>query len=111
VSAFATVDPVIQAWIKRHGLPAPYTSWAGDEIRAVYLSSAAGECFQIWITPPADGLISISAACVEGRNDTGEPQRWSVAVEDLDAGLETAVKTVIAWMAPSVRYVPSGNGG
>jgi hypothetical protein len=107
MSAFAEVDSKIQDWIARHSFSPPYTSWAGGEIRTVYLSSMSGECFQIWMTPPVRGRICISACCVEGRRDKDEPQRWLVPVEDIDAGLENAVDTVTAWMAPSARYTPT----
>src|SRR5258708_15054613 len=64
--SYASIDPQIQDWIQRHTLKL-FTSQGEREscLRAAYVSSTSGECFQIWIDPPEEGCVY--TACVEGR--------------------------------------------
>ena len=105
MSAYAIIDPQIREWVDRHALKLG-THWAGGETRNVYVSSIAGECFQIWVDPPESDRVCIHAAGVEGRKDNDTPQDWWVPIASIGAGLETAWDTVIEWMAPSERYNP-----
>ena len=75
-------------------------------MRSAYISSIAGECFQIWIETPADGYVWIHAAGVESRRDDHPPEDWYVAVDAFEAELEEVFQTVTAWMLPSRRYFP-----
>jgi hypothetical protein len=100
------IDSVIHRWAQRHHLSL-FTSWAGGEIRSVYVSSKAGECFQIWIDAPEDGHVWIHAAGVESRRDDHPPEDWYMAIDAFDEGLEEAFLTVMAWMLPSERHFPN----
>jgi hypothetical protein len=102
--SYAEVDPQILSWRKRHALSL-YTSWAGGEVRGIYVSSVAGECFQIWIEAPAKGHVRVYAAGVDSRRDNDPAKTWSVSVANLGQALEEAFQTVIGWMVPS-RYLP-----
>jgi hypothetical protein len=62
---YAPIDAEIGDWTTRHSLRL-LTSFAGNERRFVYLSSVAGECFQISIDPPETEMVSINVFCVEG---------------------------------------------
>jgi hypothetical protein len=99
---FGPVDRQIREWAERHTLKL-HTSWDAGECRAAYLSSKAGECFQIWIDPPEDSRTCVHAAEVEGRDDPTHAGRWSTDFQNLDEALETAFQTVLSWIAPSER--------
>ena len=107
MSPYAAVDPLITCWVQTHDLHL-FTTWGDDEIRVVYLSSEAGECFQIGIDPPQNGRIGIHVRYIEGPKDIDEEpeQDWSVALADLSATLEEALGTVLSWMKPSKRHFP-----
>jgi hypothetical protein len=100
---YASIDPEIQRWAKRH-LLAVGTSSAGRESRFVYVSSIAGECFQIWVESPTEGQVALHAACIEGRKDSEPPTNWLVAATELEKSLENAFETVLQWMRPSTRH-------
>ncbi|HEX4862140.1 MAG TPA: hypothetical protein VFV07_12950 [Rhizomicrobium sp.] len=102
------VDRQIDLWSQKHSLRL-FTSFAGRDARFAYVSSVAGECFQIWVEPPKDGAITIGAACVEGSEDNGLDSTWTVAGAELDAALEQAFQTVTDWMLPSAR-LPLASG-
>jgi hypothetical protein len=101
--SYAPVDEEIKAWADRHSL-ALHTMWAGREIRNAYVSSKAGECFQIWIDPPVNGRIVVRADCLEGRHENEAPQAWDTAATGLQATLDAVFQTVLGWMAPSERF-------
>jgi hypothetical protein len=105
---YEAVDLKIQDWIRRNDLHL-FTFWSGREARFAYVSSEAGECFQISIEPPADGRITVYARCVEGRTDNDQSHTWSVEVENLGKGLDRAFETVVGWMTPSARHFPRKN--
>lgn len=92
--SYVRIDPQIQSWAKTHALRLD-TSSAGDETRFAYVSSIAGECFQIWIEAPRDGQVRIHAAGIESRRDDEPPQDWCVPVSDFEAALEDAFQTVV----------------
>jgi hypothetical protein len=102
---YRDVDQYINAWAERNSLKLQ-TSWAGQAARFAYVSSKAGECFQISIEPPIDGYISIHASCVEGRREDHPPEDWMYPTEDIAGALEEVFQTVTAWMRPSTRYLP-----
>lgn len=105
-SVYSPVDDCIRAWVERNSLKL-FTRQADREIRCAYVSSKAGECYQIWIDPPKDGEIVVHAACVEGRRDTeGALQDWGTPISKLDSSLESALRSVIEWMKPSERHLP-----
>jgi hypothetical protein len=100
---YAEIDSVIKRWTERHSL-ALFTELAGRESRFVYLSSIAGECFQIWIENPTEGRVALHAVCVEGRMDSEPKTSWLVAATELDEVLENVLQTVLKWMSPSARH-------
>jgi hypothetical protein len=102
---YSSIAPEIEAWVRANSLVLG-TKWANAEARFVHVSSEAGECFQIWIHPPAEGRVCIAARCIEGRGDDEDGQTWSVPIEEISAGLKAAMRTVVGWMAPSRRHYP-----
>ena len=94
---YASIDPDINAWSKKHSLSL-FTSWAGRDTRCAYVSSASGVCFQIWIDPPVDGKVALHAACVEGHDDLELQHDWLVPLGDLSASLETVFQVVVEWL-------------
>ena len=97
VADYSSIDPVINAWVERHGFSL-YTLYAGGpESRNVYVSGN-GECCQIWIDPPESGRVALHAADVETRSDEEMRQDWHVPVQDLEQTLEEALAFVQQWM-------------
>ena len=97
--SYEQVDSVIAAWGERNGLTL-FTGVEGDahsDVRAVYLSSAVGECCQIWIDAPEAGMVSIHAADVESRFDEEMHQDWCVPVAELGSALDLAIAHVHKW--------------
>jgi hypothetical protein len=82
------------------------TSFGDREARFAYVSSKAGDCFQLWIEPPAYGQIRVHAALVDGQWLNEPAKDWHVQISELDPALEDAFATVIGWMVPSERYFP-----
>jgi hypothetical protein len=82
------------------------TEWPGGECRSVYVSSVAGECFQISMEPPEDGYVRIMAGCVEGRRDNEPDDDWRAPISRFEEELEEVFQAVMAWMIPSKRYFP-----
>jgi hypothetical protein len=106
VNSYAEIDPQIEHWAKARSLILNTSPWDGRALRCVWLSSNAGECFQIWIEPPADGVVRLHAAGVESRLDDKPPHDWAVPVEKVGAALDSAYELVLEWMRPSTHYHP-----
>lgn len=102
------VEAIINAWVERNSLKL-FTKQGDRDIRCVYLSSLAGECYQIWINGFECHQLEVHAACVEGRRDTEEEplQTWHTTISELDFTLEQALGVVLELMKPSVRFYPS----
>jgi hypothetical protein len=103
---YAVIDQFIGEWAARHSLVLS-TDGDTDQYRTVWVSSDAGECFQIWIDPPVDGTVRIWADCVEGRREGHPPEDWNASVGTFPAAIEEAFQAVIAWMRPSKRHFPN----
>jgi hypothetical protein len=95
--SYSVVDPVIEAWTKVHSLTL-FTSWAGEENRFCYTSSARGECYQIVIEPPRNAEISVHAWSIETVGDVEIHEEWKTTVADLRPTLEAALAKVHEWM-------------
>jgi hypothetical protein len=104
MGSYAEIDPEIERWAEKRSLMLNSSPWNGGESRCVWLSSEAGECFEIWIEPPVDGVVRLHAAGVESRRDDDPPHDWTVPVEQTGAALERAYELVLEWMRPSTRY-------
>lgn len=103
MTSYRLIDSIIEDWRKKHSLKI-HTSVGDREVRSVYVSSIAGECFQIWINPPTGGRIDVFAACVEGRREDDVPHEWrGILADDLRETLELVFNTIIGWMAPATR--------
>lgn len=102
---YEEVDRHITAWADKHSLKL-LTSWHERPARFAYVSSKAGECFQISIDAPQDGYIRVMVTCIEGRAEDHPPDDWRYPKEDIAEALEEVYQTVMAWMRPSVRYLP-----
>jgi len=100
----SSIDADVRVWAEKHSLGIDY-GWAGRELWGTYLSSVAGDCFQIWVEPTPNGQIGVHANWIDGPNDLDpEPARkWVVEESDLRNALEQAYEQVINWMAPSAR--------
>jgi hypothetical protein len=92
MSAYKTVDDQIRQWAEMHSLRL-LTSWAERDVHCVYISSARGECFQIWGEPPVDGDVCVGVSCVAGRYELDPDTKWIVTVSELDVTLERALHT------------------
>ena len=107
MSSYLAIEPQLKRWAEKHSLIVNSSPWNGGESRAVWLSSEAGECFQIWIEPPVQGIVRLHAAGVESRRDDDPPQDWTVSIDQLPLALETAYDLVVEWMRPSAHHHPS----
>jgi hypothetical protein len=94
MSLYPSLDPIIDAWKRRHGLHV-YTQYRDSEVRSANVVSRIGERFQIWLGVPEDGQISVHAWDYEKRK-----REWTVSTSQLDTALEDAMKTVKTWMRP-----------
>ena len=93
---YVQIDPIIREWAKSRLLHLN-KEFAGREARFCYWSNALGECFQISIQPPADGLARVDAWTVETSDDREAHQSWTAPVSDLRIILDTAFETVSGW--------------
>jgi hypothetical protein len=98
--SYSSLDPVIAAWARHHGLVLPTHDDRGAELdfRNAYTSNNEAECCQIWIDPPEDGMVGVHAASVESRDDEAMRQDWCVPERDLESALDTALSFVRTWM-------------
>jgi hypothetical protein len=88
----------ISAWATRHRVRKIFKEFAGREERFCYLSSEAGECFQIAIQPPTGDRITIDASSIDTLDDRDLHQSWTVTPATLAETLESAMSVVRAWM-------------
>lgn len=97
---YSSLDPLITAWARRHGLVLPTHDDPRAELpfRNVYTSDNEAECCQIWIDESVDGIVGVHAASVESRGDEETRKDWCVPERDLEKGLDAALSFVRAWM-------------
>ncbi len=108
MSGYASVDDDIGAWIDRHQLVL-FSSSGGEECRAAFLSSEAGDTFQIWVDLPTDGNVTVGLAWIDGpiERPTAPEPKWIGPAAEISSALERAMAEALMLMAPSVRYFPS----
>jgi hypothetical protein len=106
MSQYAEIDPQITRWVEKNSFKL-FDRWADRDIRSVYVSSEAGECFNISIGAPLNGEVSLLVWYVEGPKDPGPEQEWKVKTADIENALDEAFQTVLGWMKPSRRYFPT----
>jgi OHCU decarboxylase len=105
VSSYAAIDRQIQEWAGKHALLVA-SSFAGAECRSVHVSSEAGDCFQIWIEPPAGSGVGVHAEFIDGPKERDLRADWIVLPADIGPLLEEALASVFTWMEPSKRHKP-----
>lgn len=94
--AYASVDPVIDAWSEAHALNLN-TNFGGHERRFVYTWNSPVECFQISIEPPEGAQITINAWSIETWDDVELHQKWLVPIARLEFALQAAWREVETW--------------
>lgn len=106
MTAYAEVDPVIDAWAKAT-VKKLFTEWADQPARFAYISGLrAFECFQISIDPPFAGRVAVSARSIDTNDESEFYERWEGATDVLPALLEEATATVQKWV---IRPTTNGN--
>lgn len=100
--SFEFVDEKIRAWSNKRDLRV-VDSFESREVRAFYVSSKSGECFQIWVEPPTSEGLNVFLACIEGRRENEPPLDWRTPPRDIVSALEEAYQTLVLWMKPSER--------
>lgn len=93
---YAELDPVIRAWVDRHGLKL-FTALGGEEARFCYVTGGPQECFQVWIEPPQAGSVVVRAASIETIDDAELAASWVVPLDELDAALDLALEKIGGW--------------
>ena len=106
MSLYREIDREVERWADKHALILNSSPWGGRESRCVWLSSKAGEVFQIWIEPPSNGAFRVHVGTIEGRRESDPFVVSSVSVDDARAALERAYSLVVKWMRPSTHYHP-----
>lgn len=102
MNPYDEVDAVIVEWVKAVGSTL-FTEWAGPARFFHLPGDAQYECFQISITPPREGMLSVFARAIDtnDNNDGDFEQSWDGPVQELDAMLSTAVGIVQLWKSRS----------
>lgn len=95
--SYAALDATISSWADKHSLRL-YTKSADRDCRCVFLWSTIGECFQIWITEPQGGLVTVHAADNDTRDDEELSAEVTVVESMLGNALEDMLTNVYSWM-------------
>lgn len=101
---YEPLDAQIESWARKHSLRI-FTYWDGGECRNAYLSSVAGDCYQIWIDIPVENRVGIHIAFVNGPKDEELQRDWFVSLDQFMETLEDAFQYVIKLMAPSTHHL------
>jgi hypothetical protein len=96
---YTSINSIISAWTIRHSLNlfTQIADTGGLEVRGAYFSNTAGECCQIWITSPQNGIIKIHAADVETKSESWHKE-WSSLVDSLAETLDEALEFTNRWL-------------
>jgi hypothetical protein len=95
--SYALIDDAIEAWSRTHSLTL-FREFAGRSARFCYTSNAVGDCLQISVEPPRDGVARIHVTDVETVDDAELHLTWEAAISQLSPMLETAYDTACAWL-------------
>jgi hypothetical protein len=101
MSAYDSVDPVIEKWVSALGTTL-CTEWAGETARFFYMpGDPPFEVFQINISPPVGDRLQVFAHAVDTNDDTDEGMAcdWSGSTDELDGMIQLAVTTVNGWQS------------
>ena len=99
MNPYDEIDETIDAWVKATGSHL-FTEWADKPARFFHIpGNPPHECFQISITPPADGNIRVVAAAIDTNDDSEMDleQVWEGPVAGLDGMLASAKATIERW--------------
>jgi hypothetical protein len=99
---YSEIDDQLREWATRHKLYFPFD----DDYRNAYVSSEAGDCFQMWIEIPVGGYTVVHAAFVTGPVKRECNADWTVSTASIGSSLDELFTLVESWMKPSKRYYP-----
>ena len=105
MTAYNEVDDVIAAWVKSC-CSTLFTEWAGKPARYFHMPGAAPfECFQISVSPPAEGIIGVVARAIDTNDDTEMEleKTWDGPVAELNTMLASATETIQQWATRSQK--------
>ena len=94
--AYAKIDPIIDAWVKRHSLSL-CREWQGEA--RFWYASRGNECFPIAIDRPAGRVVTIRSRSIETDDDVELSGEWTVNLKDLEQALTTATALIDLWAA------------
>jgi hypothetical protein len=93
---YAQIDPILNAWTHRRKIM--LLSEEGEPRRRFfYLSSPAGETFQVVVEPEREGVVRIDGHLIETRDDEEVHYVWEVAVAKLRQTLDLSARSIEAW--------------
>lgn len=94
---FANVDSVIEASVKAMGSTL-FREWAGQPARFFHVpGDPPFECFQVSISPPSAGRLTVLAASIDTNDDAELELATEGRVEDLDEMIADALATINRW--------------
>ena len=94
--SYASIGPIIEDWVHKQEIHLMYET--GDPSRRYYyVSSAAGETFQIVIEPEQEGMVRIDAHLIESPTDQEAHFVWDIPKSQFENGLDLSLGSAQAW--------------
>jgi protein-tyrosine-phosphatase len=94
--SFDEVDPILQRWAKENEIMILAEDVAPNR-RYFYISSPAGETFQIVIEPPQGTDVRIDAHLIETRDDEEIHDIYEARADSLQATLDQIMQRIKNW--------------
>ncbi len=89
--SYSKIDFIIEKWASDNALHL-YKEYKGEEVRSVEIINSVGKKHQIWIDPPRENKITVSAWNFKKKSKT-----WKVKYKQLESTLSEALNQVNNW--------------
>lgn len=97
---YLEIDPILYPWAKEQDILV-LTEDIEPNRRYFYISSPAGETFQIVIEPQIDDILRIDVHLIETQHDQEKHDIYETTINGLQNTLDRIVKMIIDWFGRS----------
>ncbi len=97
MGAYCNIDGIIKRKVDDAGSTL-FNEWDGEPSRFFHLpGDPPGECFQVVIFPPEQGVVVVQAASIDTNDGAEMLEVWQGREGDLDTLLDTAIAQIETW--------------
>lgn len=100
--SYRKIDPIVENWARAHEILILKEDGEPNR-RYFYVSSQAGETFQLVVEPEKDGTVRMDAHLIESPGDEEAHFVWEVPISKTQHMLDLGLGSAQAWFRRTAR--------